>query len=113
MEIPFPINISFTFLLQFETIGGGVYMLVSGVPVKIDEHAKEMASMALSMLDKIKTIVNPFTNNPLELQIGENLTMFYHLILWSFKYLFRFALHQQCRKFEVMYERMTAVLFLR
>ena len=46
-------------------------MLVSGVPVKIDEHAREMALMALTMLEKIQTIVNPFTNRPLGLQIGE------------------------------------------
>ena len=45
-------------------------MLVSGVPVKIVEHAREMSIMALSMLEKIQTVVNPFTNRPLELQIG-------------------------------------------
>jgi len=55
---------------KFETIGGGLYMLVSGVPVKIVGHAREMSIMALSMLEKIQTVVNPFTNRPLELQIG-------------------------------------------
>ena len=58
------------FSFQFETIGGGLYMLVSGVPVKIVGHAREMSIMALSMLEKIQTVVNPFTNRPLELQIG-------------------------------------------
>ncbi|XP_065051072.1 soluble guanylate cyclase 88E-like [Rhopilema esculentum] len=55
---------------KFETIGGGVYMLVSGVPVKINEHAREMALMALAMLEKVQTLINPLTNMPLELQIG-------------------------------------------
>ena len=55
---------------KFETIGGGVYMLVSGVPVKIDEHAREMSLMSLHMLEKIQTVINPFSNKPLELQIG-------------------------------------------
>ena len=45
-------------------------MLVSGVPVKIDEHAREMALMALAMLEKVQTLINPLTNMPLELQIG-------------------------------------------
>ncbi len=57
-------------LLQFETIGGGVYMLVSGAPVKIDDHAREMALMAMHMLEEVQTLKNPLTDKPLELQIG-------------------------------------------
>ena len=48
-------------------------MLVSGVPVKIEKHAREMALMALSMLRQIQTLVNPLSNKPLELQIGKQI----------------------------------------
>ena len=45
-------------------------MLVSGVPVKIEKHAREMALMALGMLRQVQTMINPLSNKPLELQIG-------------------------------------------
>lgn len=61
-----------------------MYMLVSGVPVKINEHAQEMGLMALSMLEKIQTFVNPFTNKPLEIQIGNALTHVFIRLNFSF-----------------------------
>ena len=45
-------------------------MLVSGMPVKIKEHAREMAVMALHMLEEVQTLKNPLTGKPLEYQIG-------------------------------------------
>ena len=65
-------------------------MLVSGVPVKIEEHALEMSLMSLNMLETIQTVVNPFTNKPLELQIGKNIPYVLSLIVYLQQALFSY-----------------------
>eukprot|EP00794_Sanderia_malayensis_P017077 gene17077-18798_t len=56
---------------KFETISSGVYMLVSGAPVKIEDHAHEMALMATHMLEEVRSLQNPLSEDkPLEFQIG-------------------------------------------
>ena len=45
-------------------------MLVSGAPQRREDHAQEMAGMALNMLQEMKNIQNPATKENLQLQIG-------------------------------------------
>jgi hypothetical protein len=52
-----------------ETIGDA-YMIVSGLPERNDQHAKEIIDMAFDMLDNIATILNPTTKVPLRIRVG-------------------------------------------
>ena len=79
-------------------------MLVSGVPVKIDEHAREMSLMALSMLEKIQTVFNPFTNKPLELQVGKKIPCLLFVIS---KVQYKFSCDVACTKDILRQQRVT------
>lgn len=55
---------------KVETIGDA-YMVVAGVPKKIDNHAIEIASMALALLESVDTFEIPhIPNDRLKLRIG-------------------------------------------
>ena len=46
-------------------------MTVSGAPVKKARHAEPISAMALDMLEAVKVIVNPASQNPITITIGE------------------------------------------
>lgn len=46
-------------------------MTVSGAPVKKVRHAEPISAMALDMLEAVKEIVNPASQKPVTITIGE------------------------------------------
>ena len=61
-----PIN----FLPQIETIGDA-YMVVSGLPEKNADHASQIALLALTLLNEIKTFeIRHMPDQSLKLRIG-------------------------------------------
>ena len=67
-----------------ETIGDA-YMIVSGLPERNDQHAKEIIDMAFDMLDNIATILNPTTKVPLRIRVGMLQTYFLFFIIYVFR----------------------------
>ncbi|XP_078663253.1 soluble guanylate cyclase gcy-31-like [Branchiostoma floridae x Branchiostoma belcheri] len=54
---------------KVETVGDD-YMLVSGAPVRIKDHAERMCEMSMDMLVAAKNIIDPVTNEQIAIRIG-------------------------------------------
>ncbi|XP_078587166.1 soluble guanylate cyclase gcy-31-like [Branchiostoma floridae x Branchiostoma japonicum] len=54
---------------KVETVGDD-YMLVSGAPVRIKDHAERMCDMSLDMLVAAKNIIDPVTEDQIAIRIG-------------------------------------------
>ncbi|OQV12013.1 Soluble guanylate cyclase 88E [Hypsibius exemplaris] len=56
---------------KVETIGDA-YVVVSGAPEEVDDHAERIADMALGMIDTMQALVDPSTGNHLQIRVGVN-----------------------------------------
>ncbi|XP_074617488.1 soluble guanylate cyclase 88E-like isoform X2 [Acropora palmata] len=55
---------------EFETLGDAQYMVVSGIPVRKEQHAEPVAAMALDILQSMDDLKDPSTGGPLTITIG-------------------------------------------
>ena len=55
---------------QVQTIGDG-YMAVSGTPIETAHHAEYITNFAFSLLEAVQTILDPSTNKPIQIRIGQ------------------------------------------
>ena len=60
----------FTVFFQVETIGDA-YMLVSGAPVRIENHPSQICNMALDMIDAIDRIDCSDIGERIKIRVGE------------------------------------------
>lgn len=58
---------------KFETLGDAQYMVVNGVPVRKDRHVEPVVAMALDILDSVKELKHPTSEDPLTVTIGIHL----------------------------------------
>lgn len=63
---------------QVETIGDA-YMLVSGAPVRIDNHPVEICNMALDMVSEIDVVDSTEICEKLKIRIGKFVFCFFFL----------------------------------
>lgn len=59
-------------LLQVETVNDS-YMVVGGCPEENEHHAREVARMAVDMMDTMDVIKHPVTHNSLTGQVSLSL----------------------------------------
>ena len=53
-----------------ETIGDA-YVVVSGAPEEVMDHAERMADMALGMVEAMTTLLDPSTGSHLQIRVGK------------------------------------------
>lgn len=61
------ITVLLCFPQKVETIGDA-YMVVCGVPEKLDVHAQPVANMALDMIEQALCVMSPATGKPLQVR---------------------------------------------
>lgn len=56
-----------------ETLGDAVYMVAGGVPDRNDNHAVNVAGLAIELVEKAASLIDPVSGENLQLRAGTTL----------------------------------------
>lgn len=63
-------------LFQVETLGDAVYMVAGGVPDRNENHAVNVAGLAIELVEKAASLTDPVSGDNLQLRAGQFLKLY-------------------------------------